>query len=138
MTVDKKDAECADCGFILDDDSSIPAEKRLPCPSCGSFKRIYHVTIHDTVTLREKIGMKARHPGGEKPFIEQVQGADLHQKSGKWMNKVRIIDRDNDSYHEVITNPETGEVIHECKEPLSQHIGHGTARNSKKKKNCDS
>ncbi len=44
------------------------------------------------------------------------------------MNLERIIDRDNNMYHEVVTNPVTGEVIYECKESLSKHVGHGTAR----------
>jgi len=72
--------------------------------------------------------MKGRHEEGRKPYIEQVHGDDLHRKSGMWMNLERIIDRDNNMYHEVVTNPVTGEVIYECKESLSKHVGHGTAR----------
>jgi DNA-directed RNA polymerase subunit RPC12/RpoP len=138
MAIDKKEVKCGDCGLTIEEDSGIAVEDRLPCPTCGSFKRAFHVTIHDTCTIREKIGRKSRHAVEGKPFIEQVQGSDLHQKSGKWMNLVRIIDRGNDSYHEVVTNPETGEIIHECKEPLSQHVGHGTARNKESKKHSDS
>jgi hypothetical protein len=32
-----------------------------------------------------------------------------------------------DRYHEKVTMKDTGEVIHECNEPLSEHRGHGSA-----------
>ncbi|HUK55579.1 MAG TPA: zinc ribbon domain-containing protein, partial [Nitrospiria bacterium] len=61
-------------------------------------------------------------------------GDDLHKKSGKWYKKERIIDKDNDQYKEVISDPETGEIIHECQEPLSEHRNHGSAKNKDDKK----
>lgn len=44
------------------------------------------------------------------------------------MDKLRRIDRENDRYDEVVADPETGDIIHETHEPLSQHRGHGSAR----------
>ena len=44
------------------------------------------------------------------------------------MKLERHIDRDNDHYHEKVTDPETGEIIHESDEPLSEHQGHGSAK----------
>jgi hypothetical protein len=41
---------------------------------------------------------------------------------------VRIIDRYRDWYTETVTMRDTGEVIHHCSEPLSQHTGHGSNR----------
>lgn len=78
--------------------------------------------------MKEKLGMKGRHPGGGRPFIEQTSGDDLHKKSGKWMKVSRVVDREKDIYHEVVTDPATGAVVHECREPLSQHRHHGTAK----------
>ena len=75
-----------------------------------------------------KLGMKPKHPGSKKPFVEQTTGADLHRKTGKWMNLSRVYDRENDLYKEVITDPTTGEIVHECIEPLSSHNGHGSAK----------
>jgi hypothetical protein len=40
----------------------------------------------------------------------------------------RVIDRDNDYYLERIVDPETGEVIRECEEKLSEHQGRGSAK----------
>jgi hypothetical protein len=44
------------------------------------------------------------------------------------MDKYRRIDRDNDRYDEVVIDPETGEIVHESHEPLSEHWGHGSAK----------
>ena len=73
--------------------------------------------------------MKVKDPTSTakgKIKIEQLIGDDLHRKSGKWYKKARVIDRENDKYLETVTYPETGEVIHHCEEPLSDHFGHGS------------
>ena len=135
MPVDKKTVSCGECKVPLEEDPNLPTNERTPCPNCGSVSRLFHVSIHDTVTLKSKLGMKARHAGGGKPFIEQISGDDLQRKTGKWMKISRIIDRENDNYHEVVSNPSTGEIVHECKERLSDHKGHGTAKYKKKSDN---
>jgi len=128
MSVDKPVVNCGNCGLQLDEDTSAPTETRLPCPSCGSMTRAIHVTIRETVTIKEKLGLKGRHVDGGKPFIEQVQGDDLHRDTGAWRRLSRVIDRENDEYHEVVEDPATGDILHECHEPLSQHRGHGAAK----------
>lgn len=133
MQADGQSIFCAKCGRALDENPVMPVEERKPCPSCGSVARNIHVTINETMTMREKLGLKGRHSGRKKPFIEQVSGDDLHRKSGKWMKHSRVIDRDNDSYHEVVKDPKSGKIVHECKEPLSQHRGHGSAKRKNSK-----
>ncbi len=124
---------CSSCGQAIDEDTGQPSENRNPCSHCGSSQRTINVSIQESVTVREKIRMQGKHDGKGKPFVDQTQGDDLHRKTGIWMKLSRVIDRDNDLYHETVKNPETGEVVHECKEPLSEHRGHGAA----KKKNSD-
>lgn len=133
MPVNQTTVNCGNCGLQLDEDTNAPTETRLPCPACDSMIRSIQVTIHETVTIKEKLGMKGRHSGGGKPYIEQVQGDDLHRDTGTWNHLSRIIDRENDMYHEVVKNSATGEVIHECREPLSEHRGHGTAKKQQEK-----
>ncbi len=135
MPEDSKTVACGNCGLLLHEDLGQPAENRPPCPACGSTTRAIHVTVYDTASFSEKLGVKGRHAGGGKPFMEQIHGADLHRKTGKLMHLSRIIDRENDLYHEVVTDPITGEVVHECKEPLSHHVGHGIAKQKRKKTN---
>jgi len=76
--------------------------------------------------------MKGKRPGKKKPFIEQISGADLFRKIGRWMHLSRVIDRENDWYSKVITDPVTGKIVYRCEEPLSKHTGHGSARHEKK------
>jgi len=138
MSADAPVVNCGNCGLKLDEDTSAPTETRLPCPSCGSMIRAIHVTIRDTVIIKEKLGIKGRHAGGGKPFIEHVQGDDLHRDTETWRHLSRIIDRENDKYHEVVKDSATGDIFHECHEPLSQHRGHGTAkRKSEEPKDCE-
>ncbi len=95
----------------------------------------YKVDLLETVHMHAKVGGKVKEQGNlpskHRYVIEFETGDDLHKNSGKWMDKVRLIDRRNDDYHEVITDPETGEKVHECHEPLSKHHGHGSAKSKK-------
>ena len=132
MPIDNISVLCGKCKSPLEEDPHIPPDQRIPCPSCGSTARIFQVSIHDSIVMKSKLGMKAKHPAGGKPFIEQVTGDDLHRKTNKWMNLSRVYDREKDLYKEIITDPITGEVVHECIEPLSKHTGHGDAKYKKK------
>ncbi len=129
MAVDEQVVNCGDCGLLLDVDTSAPIGIQSPCPACGSMARsILHVSAHEPVNVREQLGVKFRHADGGKPFVEQVHGTDFHRDTGTWRHRSRVIDRENDVYHEVVKDPITSEVLHECREPLSEHRGHGAAR----------
>ena len=121
--------QCGNCGRDLDETPSEP--NRTACPNCNSFRRAITISVVDEIQIKEQIGMKVKDPTSTtrgKITIEQLCGDDLHRKSGKWYKKVRVIDRENNRYLETVTDPETGEVIHHCEEPLSDHFGHGTAK----------
>lgn len=47
--------------------------------------------------------------------------------------RVRMIDKKNDRYVEKICYTDTGTIIRDCDEKLSEHWGHGSAKDSKKK-----
>ena len=63
--------------MALKEDPHVQPSERIPCPSCGSTARIFQVSVHDTLTMKSKLGMKAKHSSGVKPFIEEVTGDDL-------------------------------------------------------------
>jgi hypothetical protein len=63
-----------------------------------------------------------------RPVAEGFAGADVERRTGRRLRKLRNIDRPRDEYLEVVTDPDTGEVVHYCREPLSQHRGHGSAK----------
>lgn len=121
--------QCGNCESPVLEDRNEP--DRQPCPECGSTRRIFNLAVADTIQFKQMLGMKISNPsfGGKGHVrVEQLAGDELHRKTRRWFKKERVIDRQNDRYYEKITDPETGQVIHHCDEPLTQHFGHGTAR----------
>ena len=88
-------------------------------------RRIY---AKDQANIGEKFKDKEKKKGVKKTVREKVMGDDYSRKLERNVNLKRIIDRENDDYLEKVTDPQTGETIHYCHEPLSEHIGHGSDR----------
>ena len=49
-------------------------------------------------------------------------------EDGTYVRVERLIDKYNDIYREVVTDVGSGQVVHECHEPLSEHQDHGSAK----------
>ena len=110
MSVSNDTIECADCGAEVDGSGDKP-EQRIPCDKCGSTKRIYYVSISETVVARDGIGVKAKRAGEKKPFIEDLAVPDYSRSLDKVVQRERVIDRDNDRYFEKITDYESGDNV---------------------------
>ena len=63
-----------------------------------------------------------------KWFAKIMAEPSFTSRLGKWSHRLKLEDKKSDKYLEIITNPETGEILHKCEEPLSQHQGHGSAK----------
>jgi len=131
---------CTRCGHETGETEEQIRSNPQPCPQCGSEERTVHVGVSDELKLdvKEKIRRKIKvdsYKSKDKIRNILVSGDDLHRNSGKWVKKERVIDRDNDSYKEIVTDPTTGEVMHRCEEALSDHQDHGSAK--KKRDNDD-
>lgn len=118
---------CGECGAPIEETLDTP-EARNPCSKCGGTKRSINVSITESVTARDGIGLKANRPGQKKPYVEAKSGPSHSQRLGKLVEHERLIDRDNDRYSEKVTDYETGEIHHQCDEPLSKHVDHGSAK----------
>lgn len=128
-TDELRGAVCGNCGYVHTDLERIrsqTAAERTPCPTCGSTAINWQLDLSDQVTLHSSLKVKAKEPGRKKPAVELRTGDDLHRKSGRWMKLVRRIDRKTNRYTEKVEDPETGNVIHESDEPLTDHRGHGS------------
>ncbi len=126
--------KCLKCKQVLDEPSDIAETERKPCPVCGSLSRHFEQKIEEGVPIHDCLDTKARHAESGKSFKEIRVGDSLSRKTKKWMDYKRIIDRENDWYEETVIDPETGEVIHRCAQPLSKHRGHGSVKQKKTKK----
>ncbi len=118
---------CGGCGLAVTWPES--GTDRQPCPNCGATTRAYARSVAAVAVARASLSLKARRAGKGRPFLESKVGSSLWRKFGRWMHLERVVDRENDSYRELVKDPETGEVVHQCDEPLSKHVGHGNARN---------
>ena len=110
--------------------AAAPPESRLPCPDCGSSALTIDLYASSSITVHTQVAIKARRPGMSRPLIEVKDGDDLHRDTGRWMRLRRRIDRQRSPawYDERIVDAETCEVVRERSEPLSDHVGRGSAR----------
>ena len=123
---------CGQCGKVLDEPSDTPVEKRSPCPDCGFTGRHFKKEISYTLTARSGLRGKARSgeagkPGG-KPWLTFMSEPSWSHSAEKWMHREKSENRRDDRYTEVVRDPETGEIVHEADEPLTEHRGHGSAK----------
>ncbi len=123
---------CGQCGKQLDESPDTPVGARLACPECGSKSRKFGVQITATSEPMAGIRAKARSAPvgtpGSKPWLTMLSEPSWSYRYKKWMERLKVEDRRNDRYTEVVRDPETGEIVHQCEEPLSEHQGHGSAR----------
>ena len=123
---------CSACGVPIDTKLD-KADERQPCSKCAATARTINVSITEAVTARAGLGVKAKHQGDKKPFIEDLSLPSFSVNRQKLVHHQRVIDRDKDIYLEKVTDYETGELIHECEEPLSSHTSHGSAKKNQGK-----
>jgi hypothetical protein len=123
----------SECGAVLNEAPSTPIESRAGCPKCGSLSRLVTLEIATTATVYLALKAKARHgqPGQVRPFLILKSITEIFRKTGERTHREKIEDRDNDRYRERVVSLESGKVLHECDEPLSEHRGHGSAKKTK-------
>ena len=64
--------------------------------------------------------------GRRKYEYEALQGNEFNS-DGRMMRKERIIDRRNDRYRETVVDEDSGEVVRQIDESLSEHRNRGSA-----------
>ena len=128
----KKMFVCNNCNYKFDvEDKNVDNIEH--CPNCNSADINRLIILKDNISTHENIsGFSNKQPGKKKPAVEFKAGQEKSTAYNKWVNKNRVIDRENNRYFECVVDPDTGEIIHECCEPLTEHFGHGSAKNSEK------
>ena len=75
--------------------------------------------------------LKARHPkrfSKRHPYYLEAEYGASQSADGSWKRLDRTMDREHDWYDELVTDPISGQTIHECHERLVDHWGHGSAK----------
>lgn len=122
---------CTECG-----EPCAPAptgQENLPCARCGSVAKTINLHFEDKVdvTVTDWLDLKATNTemSGKRKMRRHLQtGSQWSVSREKMVEKVRDIDRDADTYYERVVDPETGEVLRQCDEPLSEHFERGSAK----------
>ncbi len=113
---------------MLEDSSG---QERTPCPRCGSVRRVFHEEVTTVIKIYDSSFFKHKDPkktGKAKVLAEGFNGYEYSHSHQKIVAKRWLIDRQNNLYKETITDVETGYLIHTCEEALTDHKGHGSAK----------
>ena len=119
---------CRNCGTEL-----LPSHTG-PCPKCGKSGKDCKVSAHDIVGIHGNLRARQKRKGFGKFMKEILQGwfPSGNPKLKKGVDKVRVVDKEKNEYHETIRDLATGEVTRDIHEPLSQHNTQ-TKQSTKKK-----
>jgi len=123
---------CKDCGLQFVEEESNHRQK--PCPQCKSTCREFNGSLHERVKAYDSLrgqSKSSQYTGKRKLRWDSFSGWEKSHLLGKMVRKTRTIDKDKNLYQETIIDPDTHEVVHHCKEPLDEHIGHGFAKSKK-------
>jgi DNA-directed RNA polymerase subunit RPC12/RpoP len=107
---------------------------RAQCPSCGSLLLVRIIDVKDEIGLAvsEHMRLVCKDPSLRskgKRRRELRSGVRTEGNgSGRLVIEYRVIEADNDRYEEKITDIQSGEIIREIAESLSEHRNCGSAK----------
>lgn len=114
--------KCSDCGEIWGINDT-------QCPKCGSPYHTKVMSVPDKISITEKIqGKGIKKPGMKRRPFEFKAGDEYQRTLQKQVYRYYKTDREHDDYSEIVIDPETETIVHQCKESLSKHQGHGSAK----------
>lgn len=130
MTVNESEVACQECGQPLLA-SVMYADPHPPCPACGAVSLLVKVTMAETIEVHDSMKFDACEDGKSRKKGRFAWGhvkRDWFHREGVWANVSRQFNKREDTYEEVITYEDSGEVIRKVRERLSEHRGRGSAK----------
>jgi len=121
-----EERRCATCDARLFEPANEPAG---PCPACGGRSRSITATLEERIAFHDGYRVKAYQADSSKFFIDERSGPSYYRVGAEWHHVMRVIDRENDRYIEVVRVLRTGKIIRQVDEPLSQHTDRGGSKN---------
>ena len=125
--------QCQTCGRAFPVNSN--KGSRTPCQTCGSHLRNYSIQLQSSIRAEAYSRRHSKHGkirSRRRWLLEIINGDDYWRKMRRWTYIHRVIDRLNDWYAERIVDKETGKLIIDEADPLSEHQGHGSAKGKKR------
>jgi hypothetical protein len=120
---------CSECGA-----PQVPQNQaRVPCSQCGG--SALHIELHfeDLVVVKAHDWLDAKMKNVTLPSKKKLRrhlqmGTQWSVGRANFVEKMRDVNKDTDSYFELVTDPSTGEVLRYCSEHLSEHVNRGSAK----------
>lgn len=98
----KPTVKCSQCGYAFGDLFSGEPENRIPCPDCGSTARTVYVSVTETISIHESIGLRVTRPG-KGGWLKYVKsGDDYTRVLESWGERTLELDREHNLYREFI------------------------------------
>jgi len=116
---------CESCDALVLDEISNDAQEFVICKGCGA--KLCAVSGRGTI-VKGKIWRSGMSKAKGLLAIVQLAFRSQRNRNGLLVRHERLIDRRANRYFEQVSAYDSGEVIHHCDEPLTEHRGHGTAR----------
>jgi len=116
----KKNRYCAVCGQkkVLDGVSGnnfcLFCEKETP--------NKYLVTVAETLNVHDQVKMLKKSTGYKKFAVSVIKGWFSSHSHKDGVDIYRIIDKENDEYHEVVEDKHTGTILHQSHEKLANTL----------------
>ena len=118
--------KCKDCGAEFPPEVAGAVDRS--CTECGSSRLVVFQNIAEEMGVREDLHSRVKDPrysSKRNPRVISKVGASYWHDEKKWMHREMLVDKNQGRYRKVISDPETGEIVRECEEPLPKHRGHG-------------
>lgn len=93
------------------------------CPQCGGRDKALGCTAQVRLFAQIKLRVQDFLKTHKKFFLEYIKGWDWWRDAKKMVFKFRKTDKENDYYRELIIDPDTGKVLRNCSQKLSEHHG---------------
>lgn len=107
---------CSQCGQEFNSEEAC-------CPRCGSWNRTAYISDEIRIKLdRSWVKSKALIGRRKRPCHEAIFGDSFCVDREKFVDRVMVFDRVNDSYHETVKDKQSGEIIYESKVKLSEKL----------------
>ena len=120
---------CFACETLLDEHDTISSGN--PCPKCGHTSIVRYEKGQEFSLKAGGFEIRSKPKEGGRWFCRGTIKHSYYKKDNENHFIERSINRDSNEYYERIMKKDTGEVVREVSEPLTEHQGRGSAKKPK-------